>query len=608
MSKCQYLRLRFLWFSSFFLAPLLIIISAPAFAQGLDDWTVNHFDRALKAQRANDLQTAETEYRLVTSRNPRFAGAYLNLGLVYHQQKRYTDAVNALKTAVELNPHGLGGQLFLGIDEYLTNDFESAREHLRKALMADPKDRQAGLYLGFDFLALNQPFQAVATLQQTSKNHPGDAEVLYHLGEAHLEAAQLGIARLNKLGDRSALSFWSLAIAAKQEKNTVGMLEDCLKALALDPYITELYWEVATTLQRKMPEVSIAALARYQSLAPDYGPKPQLKGEGTEAVIDEANQRSLDHLWRRIPELRPIASTPAVADGFVNQVLAKRERMPGSGQLKAALHLYEQGKYSEAAKGLAGAGVRTSDWSLAYLEALSYERAGDHEKAERVFATRLLPYLAVPSVSFLAVRIESPMALTCLEEVLNAQPDAYIAKLLSGKYHAAQKQKDLAMAEYREALKLAPNQLGIHLAIADLYASQLQWPGAIEEYRAELALDPANAIALSELGHALTETHDASNAVPVLQQALHCNPANGAAYADFGRVWEMQGENDKAIQAYESALRYDPNQFNLHYKLSRLYQKQGQTEQAQKELAAFRAGEAQQQKNDRKAMETLQNP
>ena len=149
---------------------------------------------------------------------------------------------------------------------------------------------------------------------------------------------------------------------------------------------------------------------------------------------------------------------------------------------------------------------------------------------------------------------------------------------------------------------------GIHLATGDVYASELQWPRAIEEYRAELALDPANNIALAELGHALTEAHDASSAALILQQAVRANPSNGATYVDLGKVWEMHGESEKAIQAYESALHYDPSQLNLHYKLSRLYQKQGQTEQAQKELTAFRAGEAQQQKNDRKAMEALQNP
>lgn len=582
-----------------------LLFVAAAFAQQLDDWTVSHFERATQAQRANDLPTAETEYRLIISRNPRFAGAYLNLGIVYHQQKKYGDAVKVLKTAVQLDPRALGSQLFLGIDEYLTQDYKAAREHLQKALAADPKDRQAGLYLGFDYQALDQPFQAVQILRQTSQQDTGDAEVLYHLGEAHLQAAQQGIAQLNKLGDQSALSFWSLAIAAKQKKDAVGMLEDCMKALALDPNIAELYWEIAIELQGKMPAIASAASARYQLLNPDYGHTPGGDIETADAEIDEANQRSLDHLWHRIPDIHPDTAAPAIADTFVNQALAKRAKLPGETRLKTALGLYAQGKYQEAAKSLAGGGV--SDWSLAYLAALSYERAGNHEEAERIFAARLLPYMTVPSVSFLAIRIESPMALKCLEDVLDAQPDSYTAKLLLGKYHAAAKQDELAMTDYQEALKRAPNQAGIHLAIGELYASQLKWPQAIEEYRAELARDPTSAVTLTELGHALTETHDANDASQVLQQALRANPGNSPVYVDMGKVCEMQGESDKAIQAYESALHYDPSQLNLHYKLSRLYQKQGQTEKAQKEMATFRAGEAQQQKNDRKAMEALQN-
>ncbi len=585
-----------------FLCFVSLLLTVQASAQELDQWTVNHFDRAMQAQRANDLPTAESEYRLIIHRNPRFAGAFLNLGIVYHQQKKYADAIGALKTAVQLDPRALGSQLFLGIDEYLTQDFKGARDHLRKALLADPKDRQAGLYLGFTYLALDELFPAIEVLRQTAKDHPGDAEILYHLGEAHLRAAQQGTLALNKLGDQSALSFWSLAIAAKHKKDTVNMLEDSMKTLALDPYIAELYGEIAIALQEKMPEVAEAAQARYRLLDPQYAAK--FDGEVAGAELDEANQRSLNNLWHKIPQIHSSAA-PAVADAFVNQALAKREL--GNAQLRVALGFYAQGKYKEAARTI-GNGATASDWSSAYLAALSYERAGDGQEAEQVLAKRLLPYMAVPSISFLALRIEGPLALECLEDVMNAQPDSYTAKLLLGKYHAAAKQEDLALAEYQSALALAPNQPGIHLAIAELYASQVQWPHAIDEYHAELTLDPANSVALAELGHALTETHDANSAGPILEQAVRANPTNGAAYIDLGKVWEMRGESEKAIQAYESALRYDPSQLNLHYKLSRLYQKQGQTEQAQKELAAFRAGEAQQQKNDRKAMEALQSP
>jgi tetratricopeptide (TPR) repeat protein len=162
MLSCRHMRKRFLCF-------VFSLLIASAFAQQLDEWTVSHFDRAMRAQQANDLQTTENEYRLITTRDTRFAGAFLNLGIVFHQQKRYADAVSVLKTTVRLDPQVLTSQLFLGIDEYLTQDFKDAHDHLRKALAADPKDRQAGLYLGFDYLAQNQPFHAIEVLRQTAK-------------------------------------------------------------------------------------------------------------------------------------------------------------------------------------------------------------------------------------------------------------------------------------------------------------------------------------------------------------------------------------------------------------------------------------------------------
>src|SRR5579863_8607756 len=195
------------------------IFAAAALAQQLDDCSVEHFQQAMQAQKANDLERAETQYRAVIERNPKFAGAYLNLGIVYHQQKKYSDAIQVLKTSVQLDPKSTSAQLFLGIDEYLAQDLTAAQEHLRRAWTANPKDRQAGLYFAFDDLALNQPFAAIQVLQKTAKAQPQDAEVLYHLGDAHLQAAAVGIARLNQLGDTSALSFWSLAIAARQKKD-----------------------------------------------------------------------------------------------------------------------------------------------------------------------------------------------------------------------------------------------------------------------------------------------------------------------------------------------------------------------------------------------------
>ena len=84
--------------------------------QSVDEWKAQHFRLARQAQLQSNLNAAAEEYRAIISRNPKFAGAYLNLGLVYHEQRKYREAVKALESAASLQPGLLGAQLFLGID------------------------------------------------------------------------------------------------------------------------------------------------------------------------------------------------------------------------------------------------------------------------------------------------------------------------------------------------------------------------------------------------------------------------------------------------------------------------------------------------------------
>src|ERR1700761_2519385 len=121
--------------AQFAFAWLLFVLShQPAAAQTSDAWTVDHFGQAAQAQRDGNLSLAESEYRQVISRNPNLAAAYLNLGIVCHQQKKYADAVTVLNRAVQLDPHLLGAQLFLGIDQYQSAEYKGAKEHLKRAL------------------------------------------------------------------------------------------------------------------------------------------------------------------------------------------------------------------------------------------------------------------------------------------------------------------------------------------------------------------------------------------------------------------------------------------------------------------------------------------
>lgn len=573
-------------------------LSISAAQAPVDDWTEQHFRIAREAERQNDFDKAAAEYELIVSHSPRFAGAYLNLGIIYHHQRRYADAAKVLKTAVALDSQLLGAQLILGVDYYLTGDFKSALPHLKQALQLKPTDRQAGFYLGLTYTALGAPVQAAAALRKTAEYYPDDLEIAYQLGLAYLEAMKQESARVNETGDQSALFHWAVAIAAEEKSNQGQAVTEYMKALALDPNLADLYRKLAVTFQHSgFPELAATALLRYKVLRPGHkvvqGQAQESSAEARpeEKVLSE-NKDAILQLWQKIPSPRYDPMTPAVADSFVNQALKVSMASAVGPTLNAALRLYAQGDYLGAARTIADSKTRGAAWPVAYLWASAYQQAMQSDAAERVVEEWLLPHLDVPSISLLAIEIQRRLASRYFDQVVEKQPNSYQAKMLLAKSRSAARRDSEALSAYREALRMAPNQLGIHLAIGEVYENQLHWVPAIEEFKAELALDPANAMALAHLGHALTEAREPDQAIPVLETLLKTNPTDGQACSDLGKDWEAKGEKEKAIDAYQRALVQDPTQTELHYRLFQLYRKSGQQGRAEKELALFKEAEA----------------
>jgi tetratricopeptide (TPR) repeat protein len=580
-----------------------------ALGQTLDAWLVEHFELARQAQRENRLDKAAEGYQQVISHNPKFGGAYLNLGIIYHQQRKYSDAVKALKTAVSLEPELLGAQLILGIDEYMTEDFRGALGHLKKALRLSPQDRQAGVYLGLTYLALDQPLEAVRVLRTMAAYYPADLDIAYQLGEAYLEVVRLGLAELENGGNQSAFYYWGLAIAAKQKGDHVAVVENYMRALGRDPNLAELYWRLAIILrQMEFPDLAATVLARYKLFNP-YCSLPQLtkamtaNGESSmnKDVLLQSKPEIL-RLWEKVPPVRPDNAIPDVGDDFVDRALSRQLTSPEGPAIRVALRLYAQADYNAAVQKINALPVRTGDWVTGFLLASAYTEASDYVNAVRVVEQRLGPYLKVPSVARLVVEIASQMSVTQLNWVLATGANSYPGKMLLAKSYAALGQDEKALSTYEEVLKQFPTRLGIHLAIGQLQENRSHWHEAIEEYKSELALDSANAMAAAHLGHTLTEARQADGAIAVLQKLLETNPTDGVAYADIAKDWELKGETEKAIRAYKEALVYDPSQYTVHYRLFLLYRKVGQEDRSQKELTAFKAAQAQKKKEHQQAM------
>src|SRR2546423_613337 len=147
-----------------------------------------HLEAAKRAQAAQDFTRAVEEYKKALSLDP--AGAaeiYQNLGLVYHLQSRYQDAIPSFEKALNLQPNLWASHLFLGIGLYKTNQFSRALPPLRKALELDPQNAEleGRFWVGVTHLALHQYPEAIAALERRLERTPKDVEVLYNLLQAH---------------------------------------------------------------------------------------------------------------------------------------------------------------------------------------------------------------------------------------------------------------------------------------------------------------------------------------------------------------------------------------------------------------------------------------
>ena len=99
-------------------------------------------------QQASIWRNKETLWRHVVTLNPQARDAHLSLSKVLYRQKRYAEALEAARVAVEqrpnyYNPHATLGAIFNALGR-----FEEAETHLRHAITLHPQGWYAHLHLG----------------------------------------------------------------------------------------------------------------------------------------------------------------------------------------------------------------------------------------------------------------------------------------------------------------------------------------------------------------------------------------------------------------------------------------------------------------------------
>ena len=309
----------------------LVLTSMFAYGQAAN--VPPEFIQATQAMHEGKLEEAATGFAVAAKRQPTFAEAYFNLGLADEELGKYEEAVTSLREALKLKPRLHGANLFLAISEFRLSRLDEAATAAQKETVAYPKDGLAWMWLGVIRLAQDRPEDAAEALDKAAKLKPGDQDILYHRGRAHLLVSKNSYDEMFKLNPKSWLVHRVLAQASAQADRHMDALAEYEEAIKLAPTQPGLHEELGTEY-RSVNRIAEAEQAFRRELELDprnvlatykLGAIEVEKGDGVKGkeLIEAAQKEKPDliHLDYNLGRAEMLLGNDAVAAGHFERTL-----------------------------------------------------------------------------------------------------------------------------------------------------------------------------------------------------------------------------------------------------------------------------------------------
>jgi tetratricopeptide (TPR) repeat protein len=195
--------------------------------------------------------------------------------------------------------------LFLGVARYRLNDYPAAITALRKETQIDTNNGKALMWLGVAQLAAGDAEAAATALDKAAQLSPGDVDILYHRGRAHMLVSKDSYEQMYKAEPNS----WRVHQALAQSFVEADRLEDaaheCQAALNLRPLepglheeLADIYWkqnqldsaEAAFQEELKLDPESISSMYKLAVVSLERS-----KPEVTVSLLTQVLQRSSEY-------------------------------------------------------------------------------------------------------------------------------------------------------------------------------------------------------------------------------------------------------------------------------------------------------------------------
>jgi tetratricopeptide (TPR) repeat protein len=192
-------------------------------------------ERALAEKRYGDAAKAFEKLRALA---PGTAEVHATLGLIYFQQREFTQAVRALRQALKLKPDLPNADVLLAMCLSELGHHDEALPGLQKGFRQSPDTalkRSTGLQLQRAYTGLQRDSEAVEVALELTRLYPEDPEVLYHGGRLFANFAYLTTLKLTQVAPASVWTHQAAGEAYESQGNHDLAVSEYRAVLALDP-------------------------------------------------------------------------------------------------------------------------------------------------------------------------------------------------------------------------------------------------------------------------------------------------------------------------------------------------------------------------------------
>ena len=218
---------------------------------------VAHMQKADGYLREKQPALAIPELQAAVAIDPESVDAQANLGVLLFFQGKAAEAIPHFRAALKTQPSLAKIQGLLGMAEDRTLDFDDARKDM-EAAFPSLEDRRFQMQLGLELVGLDTESgdleKAAAILTQLRKANPDNAEVLYAAYRTYSDLAGELMLALSLAAPESAQMHQLMAHEDYRQGNTNAAVAQYRKAIALDPHLPGIHFELAELLRTSKDE------------------------------------------------------------------------------------------------------------------------------------------------------------------------------------------------------------------------------------------------------------------------------------------------------------------------------------------------------------------